>query len=123
MCYDCHGNKVRLTKIGIKANAKCLALQTRPASTIEAGHNIHYTPMLGRGRWYWVNAVTKREEGDLARIEVSIKGMTLLLTPESMVRTVRNEEDRQQTIAAALEYQSELIAKQAKRAATKEKAA
>lgn len=122
-CYDCHGDKVRLTKIGLKARARMLELQNRPASTVKAGDNLHYTPFLGRGKWYWVRSVEQKDEGDLARIEIGIKGMTILLTPESIVRTVRDEADRQQTIDAALAYQAEMIARQAKRAATKEKAA
>lgn len=120
LCYDCGGAKVRLTKIGLKAEARCIEIQTRLASTVKAGDNVWYAPYLGRARWMWVHEIIERGNG---MFDIRHNDGLMVCTEETKVRTVRNEEDRQQTIAAALEYQSELIAKQAKRASTKEKAA
>lgn len=114
-CYGCGGAKVILTKTGKKAQFKMFELQTRPASTVKVGHQIRYEPYLGRARWVWVNEVIDR--GDDYCIDILHVHGAMVTTKNAMVRTVRDEADRQETIAAALAYQAKLIAAREKRAA------
>jgi hypothetical protein len=112
-CYGCSGTGQQLTKRGRAAQAHLIALQTKPASEIKVGDNIWFdaTPG-GRSRWCFVSEIQPdtMNPGHV-KMELTRAGKAVCLycaSAESSIRSVRNEEERANTVATALAFQDTL---------------
>lgn len=118
-CFGCGGSGQQLTKRGQAAQAFYRSLLEKPLSEVKAGDNIlTATGGIGTGpdRWHFVVSVgpcATAFNGVADRLEVTFKRRGVVSsiggwTPSTVVRSVRNEDERLAFVERALAYQSTL---------------
>lgn len=116
VCYGCGGSGKQLTKRGSSARAYYLKLLTKTADQVMPGDQIMTEfGMLGPKRWHLVKQINcdllaRQHNLGYLHIEVVRKGnkITLCLSPDSPVQSVRDQDDLDAKMAAAIAYQETL---------------
>lgn len=124
-CYGCGGSGIKLTKRGVAARAFYRDSQMMPVADLQPGMFVWDDTYGFKPKFLPVLSIKPSKsfcEADGVRryyINIETRRCSHGVFPDSQVRAVRNEAERQAQLAAALAYQSTLnkLGKPLKRAA------
>lgn len=107
-CFKCQGRKRVYTKRGAKALAYLTALRSKPASEIKVGDVILCDSTFSKSKFSTVTKIEIEPCGEQTRVNFTTGIMGLGVFSDTPIRVAQTQEQKEQTLKLALEYQDTL---------------